>query len=236
MRKGMGTKQGHVHKFALVFSGAVIFLLSLPGNRAGSSQLSKDAGRINLALRAYPLHCLEGQEIPKLHLRGGGPKKKPKAAAAAKVKSQNVKEAAGTPQAMQAGGSNEGQPKPYEPAVESCPKTGALDKDETDSLYSSDLPTQVLDVGKSQDSWLKRAQVPYGFYNILGLDKSAGEKVADMKGFHHLLMYQLQEIRQAYRKLAILAHPDRNPHNVEDATAKFQILQAIVSETSGWGD
>ncbi|EKX34083.1 hypothetical protein GUITHDRAFT_62083, partial [Guillardia theta CCMP2712] len=47
------------------------------------------------------------------------------------------------------------------------------------------------------------------FYNILGLDRSAGAK----------------EIRQAYRKLAILAHPDRNQHNVEEATAKFQILQ-----------
>jgi hypothetical protein len=49
----------------------------------------------------------------------------------------------------------------------------------------------------------------FGFYKLLGVERDASQA----------------EIKTSYRRLAIAAHPDRNP--TDGATAKFQTLQRV---------
>ncbi|CAG8768839.1 4486_t:CDS:2, partial [Acaulospora colombiana] len=52
------------------------------------------------------------------------------------------------------------------------------------------------------------AKVP-DYYEILGVEESAtGE-----------------DIKKAFRKLALIHHPDKNPNNVEEATKRFATMQ-----------
>ncbi|CCA71097.1 related to dnaJ-like proteins [Serendipita indica DSM 11827] len=54
----------------------------------------------------------------------------------------------------------------------------------------------------------QEAKVP-DYYEILGVEESATS----------------DEIKRAFRKLALVHHPDKNPGNIEEATAKFATMQ-----------
>ena len=54
------------------------------------------------------------------------------------------------------------------------------------------------------------------FYEILGINKNATS----------------DEIRKAYKKLAIKWHPDKNPNNKEEAEAKFKEISEAYSVLS----
>ena len=41
-----------------------------------------------------------------------------------------------------------------------------------------------------------------------------------------------EELKKVYRRLALIHHPDKNPDNVREATAKFQLIQAAVETLS----
>ena len=56
----------------------------------------------------------------------------------------------------------------------------------------------------------------FGFYKLLGVDRDAS----------------VAEVRRAYRRLAIVAHPDRNLADTAAATAKFQTLQRVYQVLS----
>ena len=52
------------------------------------------------------------------------------------------------------------------------------------------------------------------FYEILGVSKGASQ----------------EEIKKAYRKVALKFHPDKNPHRVETATEAFKFLQQMIDK------
>ncbi len=51
------------------------------------------------------------------------------------------------------------------------------------------------------------------YYEVLGVERGAGE----------------QEVKSAYRKLALQYHPDRNPDNLEESTEKFKEITEAYS-------
>ncbi|GME37535.1 putative chaperone protein [Neofusicoccum parvum] len=56
--------------------------------------------------------------------------------------------------------------------------------------------------------FVRLTKTPYGFYDILGVDREASQA----------------DIRKAYRRIALLHHPDRNPDDQENADAKFKAI------------
>lgn len=54
------------------------------------------------------------------------------------------------------------------------------------------------------------------YYKLLGVSRDA----------------TLDEIKKAYRRLALKYHPDKNPDNVRKATVLFQKLQAAMQALS----
>ena len=80
-------------------------------------------------------------------------------------------------------------------------------EDPSDSNVAKDIRWAELGLKKSRRK---------DFYKILGVEKEAGD----------------QEIKRAYRKLAILHHPDKNPDN-DKADEKFkEIGEAYEVRTS----
>jgi len=57
----------------------------------------------------------------------------------------------------------------------------------------------------------RRSSDPKGFYEALGVPPTA----------------DADEIKKAYRKLAMKWHPDKNPDNVDEATEKFKIISGL---------
>lgn len=53
------------------------------------------------------------------------------------------------------------------------------------------------------------AEKPLDYYELLQIDEEA----------------TFDDIKRAYRRLALLEHPDKNPHRVEEATKLFADLQ-----------
>ena len=51
------------------------------------------------------------------------------------------------------------------------------------------------------------------YYEVMGIGRAASD----------------QEIKSAYRRLAMQHHPDRNPHNKEDAEEKFKEITEAYS-------
>ncbi|KAL1620524.1 hypothetical protein SLS56_009597 [Neofusicoccum ribis] len=56
--------------------------------------------------------------------------------------------------------------------------------------------------------FVRLTKTPYGFYDILGVDREASQA----------------DIRKAYRRIALLHHPDRNPDDQENADARFKAI------------
>ena len=54
------------------------------------------------------------------------------------------------------------------------------------------------------------------YYDVLSIDKNAS----------------LDEIKKAYRKLAIKWHPDKNPNNKEESEEKFKLISEAYSVLS----
>lgn len=54
------------------------------------------------------------------------------------------------------------------------------------------------------------------YYEVLGVSRRATR----------------DELKQAYRRLALIHHPDKNPANVREATVKFQIILAAFETLS----
>lgn len=53
------------------------------------------------------------------------------------------------------------------------------------------------------------ATKPLDYYELLEIDEEA----------------EFDDIKRAYRRLALLNHPDKNPHRIEEATKVFADLQ-----------
>lgn len=64
-------------------------------------------------------------------------------------------------------------------------------------------------------SFLKKKKMGVDYYNILKVDRNATE----------------DDLKKAYRKLAMKWHPDKNPNNKKEAEAKFKQISEAYEVT-----
>lgn len=85
------------------------------------------------------------------------------------------------------------------------------------SLVDATPNPQIQNLALEQ-SKEESAEMGVDYYNILGVDKNAKD----------------DDLKKAYRKLAMKWHPDKNPNNKKDAEAMFKKISEAYEVSTTW--